>query len=103
MQAEQVWQAYKEHLQRFIASKVNNPADVDDVMQQILMALLTRLETLQQASSVKPWLFQIAHHAIIDFYRQQARVRQLTEQDLWYQDTEQAEHALAACSACSVS
>jgi RNA polymerase sigma-70 factor (ECF subfamily) len=39
-------------------------------------------------SSIKSWLFQVANHTIIDFYRKNGRQKDLTEEDLWFSEPE---------------
>ena len=64
---EQVWAEYQQALKSFLHSKVNNTADVDDLLQEILIKTYQNLDKVQDVSSVKSWLFQLANHTIIDF------------------------------------
>ena len=86
---EQVWAEYQQALKSFLHSKVNNTADVDDLLQEILIKTYQNLDKVQDASSVKSWLFQLANHTIIDFYRKNARQQrdsQIDAEDLWFTD-----------------
>lgn len=82
---ESIWQAYRAKLKGFLHSKVSNPDDVDDLLQEILIKIHQHVGTLNTEEKLKPWLFTIARNVIIDFYRQQGRRRDLTEDDLWYE------------------
>lgn len=85
LQLEQVWKDYQQALKTFLHSKVNNSADVDDLLQEILIKTYQSLNTVQDADSVKAWLFQLANRTIIDFYRKRARQQrdhELDAQDL---------------------
>ena len=73
MKIEEIWLEYRTALKRFLHAKVSNEADVDDLLQEILIKTHNSLATLKNQTSVKAWLFQIANHAIIDHYRQQGR------------------------------
>ncbi|NOH98278.1 RNA polymerase sigma factor SigZ [Vibrio sp. 99-70-13A1] len=87
LQLEQVWKDYQQALKTFLHSKVNNSADVDDLLQEILIKTYQSLNTVQDADSVKAWLFQLANRTIIDFYRKRARQQrdhELDAQDLWF-------------------
>ncbi|WP_135442533.1 RNA polymerase sigma factor SigZ [Vibrio tasmaniensis] len=89
---EQVWAEYQQALKSFLHSKVNNTADVDDLLQEILIKTYQNLDKVQDASSVKSWLFQLANHTIIDFYRKRARHQRDTEidaEDLWFAELDQ--------------
>jgi len=68
MNIEKIWLEYKTALQRFLHSKVSNEADVDDLLQEILIKTYSNLSTVKDQTSIKAWLFQIANHTIIDFY-----------------------------------
>lgn len=69
---DQVWQEYRAALKAFLHTKVSNPDDVDDLLQEVLLKSFINLKNLKDASSIKAWLFQIANHSVIDFYRKNA-------------------------------
>lgn len=69
MSTEQVWAAYKNTLHAFVQSKVSNPADAEELLQDILLKTHTQIHQLNDARNVKSWLFTLAHNAVIDFYR----------------------------------
>ena len=69
MSIEQIWVEYKNSLHAFLLSKVSNPADAEELLQDILLKTHLQIHQLKDQASIKPWLFQIANHAIIDFYR----------------------------------
>ncbi|MCW8329227.1 RNA polymerase sigma factor SigZ [Photobacterium sp. SDRW27] len=98
MKIEQVWQDYQTAIKAFLHSKISNTADVDDLLQDILIKTYNNLHTVKSESSVKSWLFQIANHAIIDFYREKGRSRDLQVDELWYEDVGfNLEDALSPC------
>jgi len=63
------YHTYQPKLHRFIQTKVNNPVDVDDILQDTLFAFLEALRDFQGKSSIQTFLFSICHHKIIDYYR----------------------------------
>jgi len=83
MNIERVWAEYKSQLKFFLHAKVANEADVDDLLQEILIKTYRNLKTVKDQKSIKSWLFQVANHTIIDFYRQQGRHKELSEQGGW--------------------
>jgi len=98
MNIEKIWLEYKVALQRFLRAKVSNEADVDDLLQDILIKTYRNLNTVKDQQSVKSWLFQIANHTIIDFYRQKARGSDLRAQDTWFTDDDnKVTNELADC------
>ncbi len=85
---EDIWQSYRSSLKWFLQSKVANQADVDDLLQDILIKTYNNLHTLKEAKSAKAWLFQIANHTIIDFYRKSSAPKPLSADDLWYNQSD---------------
>ena len=98
---EQVWTEYQQALKSFLYSKVSNHADVDDLLQEILLKTYHNLSSVNKADSVKSWLFQVANRTIIDFYRQRAREQrdgELNEEDLWFEQADaNLDQQLAQC------
>ena len=70
MTIEQIWQDYQHALKGFLHKRLNNTADVDDLLQDILIKTHQNLHQLQSQDSTKSWLFQIAQNSLIDYYRQ---------------------------------
>lgn len=73
------WQAYRTSLFHFVHTRVAEPADAEDIVQEVLVKAYTNFATLKDATKVRPWLYQIARNAIIDFYRQHKPLVELTE------------------------
>lgn len=98
MSIETVWSEYQVALKRFLHSKVSNEADVDDLLQDILLKTYNNLHTIKDYKSIKPWLFQVANHTIIDFYRKKGRNKELDIEDTWYSDEDvNIKKNLSAC------
>ena len=93
-----VWQQYGQKLQAMLRSKVNNPADAEDLLQEILLKTYQQLGSLKDANKLKPWLTSIARNSVIDFYRQRGRQPDLEHEALWYEADQ--EDLLAAMSDC---
>ncbi|EGU35341.1 RNA polymerase sigma factor SigZ [Vibrio sp. N418] len=100
---DEVWRQYQHSLKAFLHSKVANEADVEDLQQEILIKTYQSLSDVQNESSVKSWLFQLAQRTIIDFYRKRARTQRdnnLQADDLWFEQLpESVEQELANCIA----
>jgi len=100
VQLEVIWAAYKGALKRFLHSKISSEADVEDLLQDILIKTYNNLGTVKDQTSVKSWLFQIANHTIVDFYRAKARQQKLSINE--HQLVEEPENVKAALSNCLV-
>ncbi len=100
---DEVWRQYQHSLKAFLHSKVANEADVEDLQQEILLKTYQSLSDVQNESSVKAWLYQLAQRTIIDFYRKRARSQRdqtLQAEDLWFEQTAvSVEQELASCIA----
>lgn len=88
MNIEQIWNQYRSRLKAFLHSRVADVDEVDDLLQEILIKSHNNLHHLKSADSIKPWLWQIANHSIIDFYRRNAKSKQLEGQPLWFEENE---------------
>jgi len=63
------YRRYAPKLSRFIAGKVANPADAEEVLQDTLYAFLDAIRDFQGKSSIQTFLFSICQHKVIDYYR----------------------------------
>ena len=98
MNLESIWQEYSTSLRGFLYSRVSNDADVEDLLQEVLIKTHQNLDTVKSSEKIKPWLFQLANNTIIDFYRKKGRSRDISAADLWYADDDVVvEQALAQC------
>lgn len=88
MDINKLWSEYQSHLKAFLHSRVSDAAEVDDLLQTILIKVYKNLDSLESEASVKSWLFQIANRAIIDHYRTEGRTTNLNSDDLWYSEDE---------------
>lgn len=59
---------YRASLTRFIRSKVNNVAQVEDIQQEVWLKLLEH-PAPQQIKSIQNWLFAVARNYIVDLNR----------------------------------
>lgn len=63
---------YRTHaprLRQFIRGKIANPDDAEEVLQDVLYAFLEAIRDFTGASKLKTFLYAIASHKVIDWYR----------------------------------
>jgi RNA polymerase sigma-70 factor (ECF subfamily) len=65
-------------LHRYCARMTGSPLDGEDIMQEALFEAYRKIELLDDAQALRPWLFRIAHNRCIDFIRSR-RARQRAE------------------------
>ena len=98
MNLESIWQEYSTSLRGFLYSRVSNDADVEDLLQEVLIKTHQNLDTVKSSEKIRPWLFQLTNNTIIDFYRKKGRSKDISAADLWYADDDVVvEQALAQC------
>lgn len=79
MEAEvlEIWQHIHTGLRSFIAKRVVNEAEADDIVQDVWLKMQRGLHGLKDQSRLIPWIYQIARHAIIDHYRAPGRGKEM--------------------------
>ena len=98
MNIDKIWQDYGQGLKAFLASRIKEPAEVDDLLQDILLKSHRHLGALRSRDKLKPWLFQLASNAISDYYRQRQRRTLPSAEELWYTtDDSELQQQLARC------
>lgn len=69
-EAVEVWfQTYKSHLTAFVATKIDNSKDRDELVQEVFLHSLKQLPLFRGESSLWTWMCSIARHEIADYYR----------------------------------
>ncbi|MCF2858324.1 RNA polymerase sigma factor SigZ [Pseudoalteromonas sp. SMS1] len=98
MTIEQIWAQYRQSLKAFLHTKVANPEDVEDLLQDVLLKTHLAIENLHNPTSVKAWLFQIAHNTVMDYYRKSGTSHTAQQEIAWYKEEERnIKKELAKC------
>jgi RNA polymerase sigma-70 factor (ECF subfamily) len=71
--ARGAWRQLDDKLRPFVARRVRDDADVDDVVQDIFVRMLRGLSALRDEERFGPWVYQVARSAIADHQRAAAR------------------------------
>ena len=66
---EVLYQRYSKRLLGFILTKVDDPKDAQEILQDTFLSALDSLPLFSGKSSFFTWLWGIAKHEIADFYR----------------------------------
>jgi RNA polymerase sigma-70 factor (ECF subfamily) len=56
-------------LYNYIALRVNNRQDVEDLLQDVFVKIFLNLRKLEKGDRLNGWIFSITRNAIIDYYR----------------------------------
>ena len=104
MEFSQLWQEYSDRLRQFLLSRTKNPADVDDLLQEILIKTYRNLDTVKDPDKFLSWLFQIARNTLTDYYRKSgveaSRQDTLQREILTEQEPEQYEQVRRELTNC---
>lgn len=73
----EIWQQVHHGLRAFIAKRVADETDVEDILQEVFLHVHRGIEQLKDPQRVLAWVYQITRHAIVDHYRAPQRRREL--------------------------
>ena len=77
VEAQAMWEHIHAGLHAFIAKRVANEAEADDIVQDVWLKMQRGLDGLKDQNRLISWIYQIARHAIIDHYRAPDRRREM--------------------------
>ncbi|MDO8356600.1 MAG: RNA polymerase sigma factor SigZ [Nitrospirota bacterium] len=69
--SQHIWGEVQRGLHGFIRKRVTDEAAVEDLSQEVFIRMQRGLGGLKDHSRLLPWIYRIARHAIIDYYRVQ--------------------------------
>ncbi|WP_186577842.1 RNA polymerase sigma factor SigX [Aquibacillus kalidii] len=72
---DEFYDNYHKDLYQFMFYMVKNKHQTEDLIQEVYIKVLNSYDTFKGESSEKTWLFSIARHVTIDFFRKQQRKR----------------------------
>jgi RNA polymerase sigma-70 factor, ECF subfamily len=75
--SELPWEELHGNLRAFISRRVRNQADVDELVQRVLLQIVKRLASLRDAERLHAWVYRTARNVIVDYYRSSAARREV--------------------------
>jgi RNA polymerase sigma-70 factor (ECF subfamily) len=73
----ELWQQVHDGLRAFIAKRVADEAEVDDILQEVFLRMHRGIDGLKDPRRVVSWVYEATRHAIIDHYRAPERRREM--------------------------
>ena len=70
---QHIWDEVQSGLRGFIRKRVADEAAVEDLSQEVFIRMQRGLGGLKDQNRLLPWIYRIARHAIIDYYRVQGK------------------------------
>ncbi|REH54875.1 RNA polymerase sigma (SigZ) subunit [Tenacibaculum gallaicum] len=64
-----LWDDLHQELYRFILSRVKNEEDSKDILQEVFIKALTKIDTLKDTSKLTSWVYQICRNVVLDYFR----------------------------------
>jgi RNA polymerase sigma-70 factor (ECF subfamily) len=76
---ENIWKEFSAHLKQFILKRTSDESTAEDILQDIFVKIHSRIDTLKDIRRLNGWIYQIARHSIIDYYRTKKVAAELPE------------------------
>lgn len=83
---EHIWEEFHPRLKQFIRTRIPDEHNVEDILQDVFLKIHTRIDSLRDEEKLQSWLYQIARHAIADYYRAHKATVELSEAILLPED-----------------
>ncbi len=77
---ETIYTDFHRKLHRFIAGRVSDPDDAEDILQEVYLKIHAHSASVREADRLESWVYQITRNAIADHYR---RARPQVELSEW--------------------
>ena len=73
------WHHHEAELRRWLIAKLGNTADAEDALQLVFEKAMLQGERFCSVENARAWLFQVARNLLIDSYRMQKKMVELSE------------------------
>lgn len=60
------------HLKKYLIVKIRNNELAEDIVQEVMLKVITAHQKNLQVKNIRAWLYQIARNTLIDYYRKNA-------------------------------
>ena len=64
-----IWMKHHNQLLFFISKRVDDPQIAEDILQDVFIKILSKINSLEDSTKLQSWLYQIARNTIADYYR----------------------------------
>lgn len=69
MKTKKVWDLYAQDVKHFIFAKVKDAELADNLLQETFIKVHIKMDNLKDTTKLKPWIFTIARHTVMDYFR----------------------------------
>ncbi|WP_423127705.1 RNA polymerase sigma factor SigZ [Gaoshiqia sp. Z1-71] len=81
-QINHIWKEQHDQLLSFIRKRVTDPAQAEDILQDVFLKILLKIDGLNNRDKLQSWLYQITRNTISDYFRQKEKENRLTGQQV---------------------
>jgi RNA polymerase sigma-70 factor (ECF subfamily) len=78
---ESIWKDHHDQLLNFINKRVKNRAESEDILQDVFVKILSKIDTLKDSSKLQAWVYQLTRNAIVDYFRKKNKPFETVEQE----------------------
>ena len=89
---ELLWRELRDRLRAFIARRVDDPADVEDLLQEVFLRIHQHLSMVRDTGRLIPWIFRLARNVTTDYYRAASRRHEIPGHPLRNREGDTGEH-----------
>lgn len=77
---EHIWREFSANLRQFILKRTSEESITDDILQEVFVKIHSRIDSLKDIRRLNGWIYQIARHTIIDYYRSKKATAELPKE-----------------------
>jgi RNA polymerase sigma-70 factor (ECF subfamily) len=75
------WNFFQNELKGFVYKRVKDKALTEDILQDVFLKVKTKMDQLHESQKITGWIYQITKNTIIDHFRKQSKVINLSDLD----------------------
>lgn len=75
----QDWQETRERLRSYFRSRLSDPDQVEDLLQEVLLKAFAKKSQVRDDQRLTAWIYRIANHVLVDHYRKKGRLQHEAE------------------------
>ena len=68
---EMIWKDHHDQLLHFINKRVRDKDESEDILQDVFVKILSKIDTLKDDSKLQSWIYQITRNAITRLFQKE--------------------------------
>jgi RNA polymerase sigma-70 factor (ECF subfamily) len=87
---ESIWKDHHDQLLNFINKQVKDRDESEDILQDVFVKILLKIDTLKDSSKLQAWIYQMTRNAIADYFRKKNHLNGADNQEIISEVEEQS-------------